>query len=435
MRKALALVIGFGLAVSAWSQSITIKVNGNKNQKLVVDGRTYSVNNTATGKEKVITITDLLPGQHSLQVIRSTNNRSNASTSFTTRSGYETIVNIAANGSVHVREKAGSTATSSIRTPMNDAEFTSLLQKTRNHFRNNSRITAVSTAIANPNYYFTTAQLRMLLESFDGEVKKLELAKQAYPRITDQMNFATLSSVFTIQDNRDALATYIRSQGNDIAVSYSESFRTPMRASNFNAIVESIELQWQEGARLSTIIDVFENSSNYFSTAQAMEIIQLVSDQSSRLHLSKAVYSRLTDPQNFSQLYSLFSEESYVTTLKSYIGANANNMPAVHNYGKISMNDSEFEKAYNSARLHFRTSSKLREVTDFFNNSNIYFTSYQARQMITLIKTESDRLQLAKMAYRGIVDPNNFMAQMNDLFSWQASKDELENYISSYVIK
>jgi hypothetical protein len=432
MRKALVLMIGFGLAVPGWSQSITIKVNGTKNQQLMVDGKTYSVNNT-TGKEKTIKITDLLPGQHALQVVR--NNKSNASTSFTTRSGYETIVNIAANGSVHVREKAGSTATSSTRTPMNESEFASLLQKTRNHFRNNSRITAVSTAVANPNYYFTTAQLRMLLESFDGEVNRLELAKRAYPRVTDQMNFATLSSLFTIQDNRDALSTYIRSQGNDIVVSYSETFRTPMRASNFNAILESIEVQWQEGARLSTIIDVFENSSNYFSTAQAMEIIQLVSDESSRLHLAKAVYSRLTDPQNFSTLYALFSDQSYVSSLQAYIGANANNMPAVHNYGKVSMNDSEFEKVYNSARLHFRTSSKLSAVTDFFNNSNNYFTSYQARQMITLLKTESERLQLAKLAYRGIVDPNNFMAQMNDLFSWQASKDELENYVSSYIVK
>jgi len=432
MRKALSLMIGCGFVLSAWSQSITIKVNGNRNQKLLVDGKTYTVNNP-TGKEKIISITDLLPGEHSLQVIR--NNKSNATTSFTTRSGYETIVNIAANGSVHVREKAGSTATSSTRTPMSENEFSALLQKTRNHYRNTSRMNAVSTALANTNYYFTTAQLRMLLESFDGEVKKLELAKQAYPRITDQMNFATLSSLFTIQDNKDALATYIRSQGNDIAVSYSESFRSPMRANRFDAIMESIEAQWQEGARLSTIIDVFENSSNYFSTAQAVEIIGLVSDQSSRLHLAKAVYSRLTDPQNSSQLYSLFSDENYISSLRAYVGANANNTPAVHNYGKVGMNDSEFEKAYNSARLHFRTSSKLREITDLLNNSNNYFTSYQARQLITLIKTESDRLQLAKMAYRGIVDPNNFMAQMNDLFSWQASKDELENYISSYTVK
>lgn len=91
MRKALALMISCGFVLSAWSQSITIKVNGNRNQKLVVDGKTYTINNT-TGKEKTISITDLLPGQHSLQVVR--NNRSNATTSFTTRSGYETIVNI-----------------------------------------------------------------------------------------------------------------------------------------------------------------------------------------------------------------------------------------------------------------------------------------------------------------------------------------------------
>ena len=422
-------MISFGFAVSAWSQTITIKVNGTKNKQVIVDGKTYSVD--GTGNARIITITELAPGPHNIQVVRLPKTRTNATTSFTTRTGYETTVTIAANGSVHVRDKV-SDATA-VRNPMTDAEFSSLLQRTRNHLRNNSRITAVSNAIANTNYYFSTVQLKMLLESFDGEVRRLELAKQAYPRVTDKMNYATLSSLFTIQENKDALAAYIRTQGGDIAYSYSESFRTPLSNARFNAIMESIENQWQEGARLSTIIDVLENNRNYFTAAQSVEMIQLIGDPSSRLHLAKAIYSRLTDPQNVAQLYSLFNDAAYLESFKTYISANGStSTTGVHNYGKAAMTDADFTRIYNGARAHFRTSSVLRDVTDALTNSSNYFTSYQVRQLIMLVKSETDRLQLAKSAYRGIVDPANFLSQMNDLFSWQASRDELSNYVSTY---
>lgn len=432
MRKVLAMMMSCGIVLSAWSQTITIKVNGNKNQQVVVDGKAYAISNATNADQKTITITDLAAGAHNIQVVRTPKTKSNTTTSFTTRTGYETTVIIAANGAVNVKDKVIDYAAAMV--PMTEATFNTLLQRTRNHARNSSRITAVSNAIANTENYFSTAQLKMLLESFDGEVKKLELARQVYPRVTDQMNFAALSSLFTIQDNRDALAAYIRTQGNDIVYSYSESFRSPISSTRFDAIIESVENQWQEGARLSTIIDVLENNSNYFSTSQASELISLVADQSSRLHLSKAVYSRLTDPQNVSQLYSLFSDVSYLQSFKTYINANANtNITGIHNYGRVAMTEADFTKLYNGARNHFRTTSVLRAVSESLGNTSNYFTSYQVRQMIMLVKSENDRLQLAKSAYRGVVDPNNFLAQMNDLFSWQSNRDELANYVNAYT--
>lgn len=434
MRKVVALVIGCCIAFSTWSQTITIKVNGTRNKQVIVDGKTYTIDNPASGNERTITIEDLAAGPHNIKVVRTTKNRANATTSFTTRSGYETMVTVAANGSVHVKEKVSDA--SAVLNPMNDAEFSSLLQRTRNHYRNSSRITAVSNAIANTNYYFSTEQLRMLLESFDGEIKRLELAKQAYPRVTDKMNFTALNSLFTIQENRDALASYIRSQGGDIVYSYSESFRTPLSSARFNTILESIENQWQEGARLSTIIDVLENNSNYFTATQAVEMIGLVGDPSSRLHLAKAIFTRLTDPQNVTQLYLLFNDASYLESFKNYISANSNtNVTGVHNYGKLAMTDAEFTRLYNSARSHFRASSVLRDVNAALTNTNHYFSSYQARQLIMLVKSENERLQLAKSAYRGIIDPANFLAQMNDLFSWQSSRDALADYVSTYQPK
>jgi len=432
MRKALALVIGCSAALTGWSQAITLKVNGNKNKQVVIDGRIYTIDNASAANTKTISITDLAAGKHTIQVSRTGKNKSNAAIGFTTTNGYETILTVTGSGAVQVRNAVA--ATGNVKVPMSDAEFAKLLQRTRNHMLNNSRITAASNAIANTTYYFNTSQLQMLLESFDGEVKRLELLKQAYPRVTDPMNLATLSSLFSVQENKNALAAYIRTQGGDVIASYSESFRTPVAAARFNSIIEGIENQWQEGARLSTIIDVLENSSNYFTTIQAVELIQMVTDQSSRLHLAKAMYSRLTDPENVAAMYSLFDEAAYLVSFKAYITANSNtNISGIHNYGKVAMTDADFNAIYTSARNHFRTSSILKDVTASLQNTNNYFTSYQARQMILLVKSENDRLQLAKSAYRGIVDPNNFLAQMNDLFNWQSNRDELANYVSAYA--
>lgn len=425
-------MIGCGLALGAFSQTITIKVNGNKNQQVVVDGKSYSVEPAATSASaRTITISELLPGTHTVQVVRTNRRNNKVSTSFTTRSGYETVLTVAANGSVLVREQR-LTATSSVRTPMSDNEFSRLLQRTRNHVRNSSRLSAVEAAIANTNHYFTTAQLRLLLESFDGEVRRLELAKQVYPRITDQVNFGTLNTVFSNQLNQDALGAFIRAQGGDIAYSYSESFRTPMLASNFNSILESVETQWQEGARLSTIIDVFDNTTYYFSTAQAIQLIRLVGDESSRLHLAKAAYSRITDPANFSQVYALFTQPAFINSLAAYVSANGNTMAVTHNMGKTAMTDTEFSAVYNRSRNHFRNSSIYREVSQALSEPSNYFTSYQVRQLLLLVRGEGERLQLAKSAYRGVTDSANYMTQMNDLFTLQSSRDELSNFVNDY---
>jgi len=48
-----------------------------------------------------------------------------------------------------------------------------------------------------------------------------------------------------------------------------------------------------------------------------------------------------------------------------------------------------------------------------------------------LVSNEDNRLELAKSAYGKIVDPAN-ANQLYNLFTSQARKDELRNYINAY---
>jgi hypothetical protein len=318
-------------------------------------------------------------------------------------------------------------------TPMSNEQFTTLLRKVRNHVRNSSRYEAALTAVNDTSNRFNTSQLKMLLESFDGDEQRLALATTAYDRVSDKINYATLANTLSLQANKDALASFIMSQDKTTTVySYSESFRAPMADASFSSAINDIERQWQEGARLSTIIDVLDKQGSYFTSAQAKQLISLVYDESSRLHLAKAAYSKVVDPENYAQVYELIKPEEMLNNLKTYIGANAHSIAMVHNSGKIAMTDAAFSSRYDEARNHFRNKSIIKDVNNFFADNNSFYTSFQARQMILLINGEKNRLAAAKAAYRGITDPSNFAAQMRDLFNSQRSRDDLQSYVDNY---
>jgi hypothetical protein len=346
--------------------------------------------------------------------------------------GCGTVLSISAQTTSQVSAPARDSYT--VVTPMGNSQFTNLLRKVRNHSKNNSRYEAATAAVSNSNYFFNTTQLRMLLESFTGDDQRLAVAKLAYDRVTDKMNFSMLANVFSSQNCKDDLAAF--SMGRDrstVVYSFSESFRTPMRDANFRSSFNDIEVQWQEGARLSSIIDLFEKPSTYFTVAQVKELMELISDEGSKLHLAKAAYSKVSDPENFEQLYSLFKSQERLNSLTTYIGANARSIQVMaHNAGKAAMDENTYGNLYNEARNHFRNKSIIKSVNAVFANENNFFTSYQARQMILLIDDENDRLNAAKAAYRGITDPTNFLLQMNDLFTSQSSRDELDRYTSNY---
>lgn len=59
-----------------------------------------------------------------------------------------------------------------------------------------------------------------------------------------------------------------------------------------------------------------------------------------------------------------------------------------------------------------------------------YFEAAQVREMLQLFSFDSNKLELAKYAYRNTVDKNNYYA-VNDVFSFSSSREELSRYIST----
>ena len=99
-------------------------------------------------------------------------------------------------------------------------------------------------------------------------------------------------------------------------------YRAPMADYQFSQILQGVKGKWFQPSKVTAIKDQFSNTSVYFSTSQISQLLQLITTESSRLELAELSYRVVADPQNFSQLYNLFSSQSSRDELDRYIRGN-----------------------------------------------------------------------------------------------------------------
>ncbi|MDB5200504.1 MAG: hypothetical protein JWO92_2467 [Chitinophagaceae bacterium] len=127
MKKLSFFIAGFFTVLTASAQygrqyynsTVTVTLNGNSNEQVYIDGRNYTSGYANGAYNNTVQITDLQPGQHTIQVVNNNNNgrksilgalfgrRNNnvtASTAFNVREGYDTQIAVRPNGRVQVRE-------------------------------------------------------------------------------------------------------------------------------------------------------------------------------------------------------------------------------------------------------------------------------------------------------------------------------------------
>lgn len=90
---------------------------------------------------------------------------------------------------------------------MNPADFSQLKQTIDNAGFESTRMKIFKQAL---NYnYFTTAQVRELMDLFWFENSKLEVAKAAYPKTLDQNNYYLVNNEFSFSSSVNELGQYI----------------------------------------------------------------------------------------------------------------------------------------------------------------------------------------------------------------------------------
>jgi Domain of unknown function (DUF4476) len=411
--------------ISVFAQSVsnvTITVRGNNNEAIVIDNTEYVVyNDYTTNTNTPIVVSNLQAGQHTLQIKRA-DEANPSSTIFTTRTGYDLQIIIAGNGSVQLKEikwKAGNNNGQNM-VAMTDADFNNLYSSIRNQWRSSNRTTMVSEAFANTNYYFTTAQAKQLIQLVNSQSNRFTLAKASYRSITDPTNFTQMYDVLNSQSSRDELAAYVSTYN-------AGSSSTAMAANKFNTIYKTAQRQATINSKVSYIYNAFTNTNNYFTVAQARQLVQLAPDEANRLYLAKISYRSIIDRTNFSQMNALLNTQASRNELNTFISTYDNSNPV---YTKVAMKEADFNTLYRDIQNRYGIGAKVSALSNAFATENYYFTTAQTRQLIQLVSAESNRLDLAKASYDNVVDQANF-SQLYDMFS-STSRNELEIYVRDH---
>jgi len=412
------------LSVSAQSVStVTVSVRGNNNEAIMIDSKEYTVysdNNTNTSTP--IVVSNLQSGQHTLQIRRS-NEVNPSSTVFTTRTGYDLQITITPNGSVQLKEtkwRAADNNTGQNMQAMSVTDFNSLYNTIRSQWGSSKKMTMVSDAFANTNYYFTTAQAKQLIQLVNSQSNRFTLTKASYRSITDPTNFTQMYDVLNSQSHRDQLAAYVSTYN-------AGSSSTAMTASRFNTIYKTAQRQATTNSKVSYIYNSFTNTNNYFTVSQARQLVQLAPDEANRLYLAKISYRGIIDRTNFSQMYTLFNSQASRNELNTFVNTYDNSNPV---YTKIAMKEADFNTLYRDIQNRYGIGAKMSALSNAFATENYYFTTAQARQLIQLVSDENNRLELAKASYDNIVDQANF-SQLYTIFS-SNSRNELEIYVRDH---
>jgi hypothetical protein len=418
----LSCIITAIAALAQTTSTVTINVRGTNNQSIIIDGQEYPVTSDYnTNSNTPIVVSNLQAGQHTLQLKRS-DETNPSSTVFTVRNGYDLQIVITPNGSVQLRETKWKTdnSTAQYMVAMNGTDFNNLYNSVRNERRTSRRTTMLSTVFANTANYFTTAQARQLIQLVNNQNTRLSLAKAAYPHITDPTLF--LDQMYTLFNNQS-----FQTQLRDYVNSYStDNSSTAMSTANFNTLYRSAQRQSTVNSKVSYIYNVFTNTNNYFSVAQARRLVQLVPDETNRLYLAKISYRSIVDKHNFSQMNSVLSTQTARNELTTFVNNYDISSPV---YAKVAMKDTEFNTLYRGIQNRFGIGAKLSALSDVFDNETYYFTTSQAKQLIQLVSSDNNRLQLAKASYDNIVDQSNF-SQLYDILSTSARSD-LELFVTN----
>jgi hypothetical protein len=249
----LSTLIGLSVFAAESAGKITVTFYGNNDYKVYIDGRSVSTNNNR------VYLNDIRPGRHKIEVYElKKNNKRNKkpvyTSNFTVRPQYDLNIIVGRSGYVkfdedrnydnrrsnknwsdrdrdddyekkweHNREYGNDRTYDKDRRYDNDrnfdrnrrwnddnkaiseADFNQFIQKIRNQWF--SKMNTAKDGL-NENY-FSTYQIRQMLQIFSSENDKLELAKLAYSRTVDQRNFSQIYDLFSSQ-GKNELDKYVR---------------------------------------------------------------------------------------------------------------------------------------------------------------------------------------------------------------------------------
>jgi hypothetical protein len=207
---------------------ITVSFAAKNNVQVFIDGRAYQP------EDNIVSVNNVQSGQHSIKIYRAkragrNNGNKNEllySNTVYVKPAYHVDVMVNRFGKALIDERAlrsdnryddndwnqnndGAYGNgNNYNQAMSDYDFNGFIQKIKSQWFNSGKINTAKDGLTKS--YFTTYQVKTVLQLFSSESDKLELAKLSYRNTVDPRNYYQLYDVFSFQSSKDDLDRYLK---------------------------------------------------------------------------------------------------------------------------------------------------------------------------------------------------------------------------------
>ena len=163
-----------------------------------------------------------------------------------------------------------------------------------------------------------------------------------------------------INGNGRVIFSEMRIENEDDQDDNQQNNMSSMSDAKFEQLLQSVRSKFLQSSKAAAIRTAFLNTSNYFTTEQAGQLLSLLNSEADKLTLAKLSYPRITDPASFTQLYEVFTSENSKNEMDIFIRNNPNNNAG--NNGNWSNN--------NSSNRTPMTNYQFNQLLQYANSQN-----------------------------------------------------------------
>jgi hypothetical protein len=230
----------------------------------------------------------------------------------------------------------------------------------------------------------------------------------------------------------------------------------PLSSIEYNQKKQQVVATGNEARRLQMALRISQESC--LTTTQVKDIAMTLNDEYNRLEYTEKAYSTVFDPENYYEVYDVFTKFSMAIRLYDFVNGrntttptspnpsnptnpnptsptNGNypnyNYPDFVNYtGQKNCGYPISEAIFEASMQRVRSQNEIAK-TNFlrqFVQNNCLATS-QVMKAVSLVGAETSRLEILRVSYDHIYDVNNFSAA-TQVFQQRANQDQLLAFIN-----
>jgi len=306
-----------------------------KNYEAVIDDVSYYSENTAgnnriSNNRNTIWLNNFQPGQHTIQVysLKNGSNEERATgtpvytSTFNVRQGFDTKMAVRNNGQVQFSERHGVDNSNQNTIATNNGDYNRNTKDGNGDYSNGNN----QNREKNDQDNSTTNNANDETVNNDGNNNGNNDNGTNQNRRKHDRNNSTKNngndrdSDGTNQNRRmkrDRNNTNTDGEYDNQNKDYNN--KAPMSDDQFTQLKETISKQWIPGSKMTAVRNEFVINGHNFTTLQAKELIEFVTDENNRMELAKASYPTITDPDNFRQIYDVFRNQSSKDEMDKFI--------------------------------------------------------------------------------------------------------------------